>query len=100
MTPTSGASPYTFNVTFEDADRFGAAYAFEFAQVTNQGVCVIDITLGGNSPSIASTLLASGTYTLSTAEVPAGSCRTANARIRRLADNKIISGMSVTIDNV
>lgn len=100
VTPSSGASPYVFNVSFDNAVNFGSAYSFEFAQVTDVGFCSNDYTLGNNAPAIADELLSTGTYTWSTTSVPAGSCRSVIVRVRRLSDNSIIQGMIGTIDNI
>ena len=100
VTPTSGANPYVFNITFDNDVNFGAHYIFEVAQVTTLGSCVFDIAVGNISPTLTSELFASGTSTYTANSVDAGHCRSINARIRRVADGKLISGSTVTIDNV
>ena len=100
VTPTSGEGPYTFTASYANKLGFDLGlYVTEFRTATNAGSCPLSNAVTTNTQPPADELLATG-VTISSANVPSGSCRRYVNLIRRVSDGVVVSQMFVNIDNV
>lgn len=100
VTPTSGASPYTYKSVFDNKHRFASGlYRLEFRAVANVGSCSSDFSGAQNSPAIANAFMMTDSYTRTT-DVAVGSCNNAQLSVVRISDGVIVSSLTASIDNV
>lgn len=98
VTPTSGASPYTFTIEFYEKQLIdGVRYGLEARTVNAAGRCEIPDS-EPNVP-IANALLADDSY-IRNSDVNEGNCFTLKVDIVNLDTSEVVSTRSVNVDNV
>lgn len=100
VTPTSGASPYTFEAQFSNAINIdGIHFSLEFLRAQVSGACPTDANTYVPVAGAASALLATGTF-VAVSSAPVGSCQGSRLIIRNMSTGAIVSQEEVFINNV